>query len=84
MDWKTSNSMHLEYALQVSAYAKAYEEMTGQSVTEGWIVRFDKMTRKAPQIKVVSDLEDSFATFLAAKKLWSFLDKPMGKHMTTN
>lgn len=97
--------MHLEYALQVAAYAHAYQarrkkeknssshgfcflsffvfqEMTGQSVSEGWIVRFDKNVRKAPQVKVVVDLRDSFETFLAAKKLWTFLDQPTSKHLT--
>ncbi len=81
MDWKTSNSMHLEYALQVSAYAHAYSEMTGQKISEGWIVRFDKSTRKAPQVKVVADLKESFDAFLAAKKLWAFMDQPTSKHL---
>ncbi len=53
MDWKTSNQMHVEYAMQVSAYARAYEEMTGATVQEAWVVRFDKLARKPPQIKVV-------------------------------
>ena len=79
MDWKTSNRIQNEYALQVSAYAKAYEEMTGDKVHEAWIVRFDKHTRKMPQIKVVYDIEESFDTFLCAKRLWAFCNAPMGK-----
>jgi ATP-dependent exoDNAse (exonuclease V) beta subunit len=29
LDWKTSREMRPEYALQLAAYARAYEEMTG-------------------------------------------------------
>ncbi len=32
LDWKTSNGIYPEYALQVAAYAKALEEMTGEEV----------------------------------------------------
>ena len=72
MDWKTSNRIQNEYALQASAYAKAYEEMTGLVVDEAWIVRFDKQARKMPQVKVVYNIPDCFETFLCAKRLWSF------------
>ena len=72
MDWKTSNRIQNEYALQASAYAKAYEEMTGLAVDEAWIVRFDKIARKMPQVKVVHNISDCFETFLCAKRLWSF------------
>ena len=37
LDWKTSNQIHNEHALQVAAYAKAYEEMTGKKVDEAWV-----------------------------------------------
>eukprot|EP01124_Arcella_intermedia_P036514 TRINITY_DN9581_c0_g1_i1.p1 TRINITY_DN9581_c0_g1~~TRINITY_DN9581_c0_g1_i1.p1 ORF type:complete len:167 (-),score=37.04 TRINITY_DN9581_c0_g1_i1:107-574(-) len=42
IDWKTSNSFHKEYALQVAAYAKAYEDIYNTPVFAGLVVRFDK------------------------------------------
>ncbi|GAM28103.1 hypothetical protein SAMD00019534_112790 [Acytostelium subglobosum LB1] len=42
LDWKTSSFIGNEYALQVSAYAKALEEITGERVAEAWVVRFHK------------------------------------------
>lgn len=35
LDWKTSNSIKSTYALQVAAYAKAYEETSGNRIDEG-------------------------------------------------
>jgi hypothetical protein len=80
MDWKTSNQIYVEYALQVAAYAKAFEEMTGTPVHEAWVLRFDKAKKKAPQIKVVKDLTETHETFLAVKKLWTFLQISAAKH----
>lgn len=80
MDWKTSNQIYVEYALQVAAYAKAFEEMTGTQVHEAWVVRFDKTKKKPPQIKVVKDLAETHETFLAVKKLWTFLQVSAAKH----
>ena len=69
LDWKTSNGIYPEYALQVAAYAKALEEMTGNPVTEAWTVRFGK---SAPEFEArqVMDLEKSFIAFRAALYLW--------------
>ncbi len=80
MDWKTSNQIYIEYALQVAAYAKAFEEMTGTPVHEAWVLRFDKTKKKPPQIKVVKDLPQTLETFLAVKKLWTFLQISAAKH----
>ena len=53
LDWKTSNGLYPEYALQVAAYAKALEEMTGQTVTEAWAIRFGKTTPEFEVRKVL-------------------------------
>lgn len=74
MDWKTGNQIHQEYALQVAAYAKAYEEMhPGQKVNQGWIVRFDKQKKKAAQVRIIDDIDETFEAFIAARKLWGQL-----------
>ncbi len=60
---------HTEYALQVAAYARAYEEMTGETVDEGWVVRLDKRKPKF-EAKRVKDLDECFESFLCSLRLW--------------
>ncbi len=76
LDWKTSNGIYSEYALQVAAYAKALEEMTGEEVHEAWIVRLGK---RAPEFeaKKVQDLDTAFVAFRAALYLWKSLRKEL-------
>ena len=42
LDWKIGNGLYPEHLLQVAAYAKALEEMSGESVSEAWAVRLGK------------------------------------------
>lgn len=72
LDWKTSNQTHNEYALQIAAYAKAYEEMTGLEVAEAWIVRFDKIKAKY-QVSKVADIDQAYETFLSCLHLYHSL-----------
>jgi len=65
IDWKTSNRIYSEYAYQVAAYAHALEEITGQRVSEAWIVRFDK-EKPLFEVKKVKDLDECFQVFLSA------------------
>ncbi len=76
IDWKTSNGLYREHALQVAAYAKALEEMTGQPVKEAWAVRFGK---KGPEFEArkVLDLEDAFIAFRAALYLWKAMRRKL-------
>ena len=69
LDWKTGNGLYPEHLLQVAAYAKALEEMSGESVTEAWAVRLGK---KAPEFETrkVGDLDTAFIAFRAALYLW--------------
>lgn len=76
LDWKTSNAMRNEYALQVAAYAKAYEERTGQKVARALIVRFGKRSETF-EAKQVIDLERSFDAFCSALHLFHSMNKPM-------
>ena len=69
LDWKTSNRLYSEHALQVAAYAKALEEMTGQPVKEAWVVRLGK-TAPEFEARQVLDMADSFIAFRAALYLW--------------
>ncbi len=69
MDWKTSNGRYPEYDLQVSAYAKALEEMPGETVSEAWAVRFGK-TEPEFEAHQVEELDTAFNAFRAALFLW--------------
>jgi hypothetical protein len=65
LDWKTSNGLYPEYALQVAANAKAMEQMSSKRVREAWMVRLGKT---APEFAVrkVLDVEGCFQALLAA------------------
>jgi hypothetical protein len=69
LDWKTSNMIHMEYAWQVAAYAKALEEMTGEKVTSALVVRFEK---EAPvyEVRKVKDIDAAFKAFLACLSIY--------------
>jgi ATP-dependent exoDNAse (exonuclease V) beta subunit len=68
IDWKTSSGLYPESALQVAAYATAWEEMSGEDVTGAWVVRFGK---KSPEFEARRvDLDACKPVWLAALKLW--------------
>lgn len=74
LDWKTSKSIYAEYALQVAAYVKAFEEMYGVTVMRALIVRFDKDGGRASnsqgfEVVALRNIDESFKAFLAAKEL---------------
>ena len=70
LDWKSSNGLYPEAAYQVSAYAKAWEEMTGEKAEEAWVVRVGK-NKAEFEAKQIKDIDACFATFLAAKDLYN-------------
>ena len=72
LDWKTSNGIYPEYGLQVAAYAKALEEMTGEPVSEAWTVRLGRTGLDFESQRVV-DLDRAFISFRAALYLWRAL-----------
>ncbi len=71
LDWKTSKAIYDEYALQVAAYAYAFNETYGVSVRSAVCVRFRKPGVEGPPFEAleVKDLPASFEAFLAAKHL---------------
>ena len=82
MDWKTGSSVHEEAYLQMSAYAKAVEEMFGTPVKRAIIVHlpFEKPNKKGYRLHEIKEDEIDlyFDKFLAAKKLhdWKNKEKP--------
>ena len=74
LDWKTGNGIYPEHALQVAAYAKAFEETVGVKVGEAWIIRLGK-TSPTFNAQQVMDIEAAFGTFLAVLGLWRGLQE---------
>eukprot|EP01087_Luapelamoeba_hula_P013799 TRINITY_DN3973_c0_g1_i1.p1 TRINITY_DN3973_c0_g1~~TRINITY_DN3973_c0_g1_i1.p1 ORF type:complete len:337 (-),score=55.17 TRINITY_DN3973_c0_g1_i1:346-1356(-) len=91
LDWKTSNMLTMENALQVAAYAKAFEETFGEPVEEAWVVRLAKSqpssgdsynttstSANAPMFEArqVLDIDGTFKVFLNTLDMWRNLQRP--------
>lgn len=80
LDWKTGKAIYEEALLQNAAYVQALVEM-GHALTPnvyGMIVRLPKMeTDPEFEVRIIRPEEqaDLFEAFLAAKRLWSFIQK---------
>jgi hypothetical protein len=68
IDWKTSKRIYPEYHLQVSAYAKAVEDIEGKPVDATYILRCDKKTGKFQSVRS-EDIEENFLAFRCALHL---------------
>lgn len=82
LDVKTSNDLYRAYDLQISAYAKAVEEVTEQKVDRTGILWLKSSKRKEGEwqgkgweLKIVDDIEKNFDLFLTVYKLFS-LENP--------
>ena len=74
-DYKTSKAIWPENKLQLSAYWRAYWEMTGELPDKLWILRFSKVTgRKSEFYEIEESPYDLFAVFLNALSLWKYLN----------
>ena len=63
--WKSGREIYPNHAMQVAAYAFAYEALTGEKVTEGWIV---KTGRHGFEAKQIADLEIATKAFIAIQE----------------
>ena len=74
LDWKTSKGIYPEMELQVVAYMRAAEEMSGERIESATIVRFGK-TDAAFEVREIplKDFDRLFAVFLHTYELWKFL-----------
>jgi len=70
IDWKTTNELRPEHALQVAAYAKGLQEMINLPVEEAWVIRFDKHGRLTYDEYKLASVDKVFARFEAALMLW--------------
>jgi len=82
LDWKTSNRLRQEYALQLGAYALAWNEMyPDRAVSRAGVVRFDKKKVKFEAMQL-GDLVECQEMFLAALKLWQINNRRLLQKMT--
>ena len=42
IDWKTSNALYIEYLFQTACYQSNYEEETGETIEDRWVIRLGK------------------------------------------
>ncbi|MCH7541559.1 PD-(D/E)XK nuclease family protein [Patescibacteria group bacterium] len=68
IDFKSSNAIYPEMALQVAGYQQARQEETGIPYEERWIVRFGKDDGEFEAVKLL-DFKKDIRAFLAAQKL---------------
>lgn len=66
-DWKTSKAIYDSYAFQLAAYQQAYQEETGKSIENRYIIRIDKNTAEF-EVKCFpkKDFKKDFKVFKAA------------------
>lgn len=72
LDWKTSNRFYPKYALQIAAYARAWEYVSAQHINQGFVIRFDKKTAKP--------LAEQFE---AMRQAWQFFNAALRFHQST-
>lgn len=77
-DWKTGKDIYQEYWLQIAAYAKAFEELTGIKLDGGFICRI-RDGRLQIKEKTIKELEAIFSAYLSALNLYEWKYK-VGKY----
>ena len=66
LDWKTSNDLYPNNALQAAAYSVALQEMYQEEVEETWIVRFGKTRSEFEAVKL-DDVTTTYRAFQALR-----------------
>ena len=64
LDFKTSNSCHDEYIVQLAAYRQLYEENSGNKITSGIILKLSKDKKEYKEYKITKkDLDWGWKVF---------------------
>jgi hypothetical protein len=83
VDWKSSKGIYAEYRFQLAAYKNAYEEMTGVSGLERYVVKLGKEDGSFEPVRLPrADYEADLAAFLGlipAAKRMKELERAAGK-----
>lgn len=70
LDWKTSSRIYPDMALQLSAYAEAYNEMHGTKIKTGLIVHVDKYPPHKLTVKEFKLGKRVFKKFLKLREMF--------------
>ena len=68
IDWKSGRDIYPNHAMQIAAYQMCYEAMTGEAVSEAWIVKSGKHGFDAKQVKDLAPAQRAFIAMQEAKK----------------
>jgi hypothetical protein len=78
IDWKTSNTLKLEYCLQTAAYQQALQEEKNTPIESRWVLRLGKSEEEAGKFEPWFLSNDDFKTdlegFLACLRLTRLVD----------
>ena len=68
IDWKSGKDIYPNHAMQIAAYAMAYEAMTGEVVSEAWIVKSGRHGFDAKQVADLAPAQKAFIAMQETKK----------------
>ena len=75
LDWKSGKGIYKDYAAQVAGYAMAYAMMTGERVTEGWVLRSGvDGSFEAKKIANLGNAEILFINLQTTKETWETIE----------
>lgn len=77
LDYKRSKRIYPDYFIQVSAYAKAFEEETGEKIDKGVVLKIPRGNRKKPYCleRETTMIDENFRVFLAALHIYKWQNK---------
>jgi hypothetical protein len=87
-DWKTSNRTNKTYALQLAAYAVAYNKEYGDCIDDGFCFRMDKHPKTGKRWIEITEYhnlqENYYPIFKALRLIWGYVNNgefsiPTGK-----
>jgi hypothetical protein len=68
IDWKSGRDIYPNHAMQIAAYQMCYEAMTGESVSEVWIVKSGKHGFDAKKVKDLAPAQKAFIAMQETKQ----------------
>ena len=74
IDWKSGRGIYDSHAMQVAAYAMAYEAMTGEAVAEAWVVQSGRHGFAAKRVRNLIPAQKAFIAIQEAKRNVRFID----------
>ena len=72
-----------KFKVYPSAYANAYEEMTGKTINSAGVLRLEKR-KTGYEFKQIDNISKHFVTFRAVLWLWRFINDPESDYLKIN